>query len=181
MRYLTLPHEFLRLWGQGLTLALLVFMVPAIGAAQIPGTYLTTADVNVRKGPSTSYQAVTTIPKGIKVHVVAKEGEWLRIESKHGKQPGYISERYARPLQVQAQQAYEPRVSNSFVSGAYRTTMETDLRDGPGLNYKVVTRLPADIKVNVVRAEGNWLRVESKHGKKPGYVDKRAVEPWGSH
>jgi hypothetical protein len=41
-----------------------------------------------------------------------------------------------------------------------------------------VARIPADIKVNVVRAEGDWLRVESKKGGKPGYVDKRDVERW---
>jgi hypothetical protein len=41
-----------------------------------------------------------------------------------------------------------------------------------------VTRLPADIKVNVIRSEGDWLRVESQKGGKPGYVDKRDVERW---
>jgi uncharacterized protein YgiM (DUF1202 family) len=157
---------------------LLLGVVPAAGAQQITGTYLTTADVNVRRGPGTSYQVITTIPKGIKVHVVAREGQWLRIESKHGNQPGYISERYAQPLQ--SQQAYRPGMTAPSVSGAYRTKYETELREGPGLNYKVVTRLPADIKVNVVRAEGDWLRVESKRGDKPGYVDKRAVERWSA-
>jgi hypothetical protein len=34
------------------------------------------------------------------------------------------------------------------------------------------------LKVNVVRAEGDWLRVESKKGGKPGYLEKisRAVD-----
>ena len=173
-----LRHEPLRLWGRRLTLALLLILVPAAGAQQIPGTYLTTADVNVRKGPSMSYQVITTIPQGVKVHVVAREGQWLRIESKHGKQPGYISERYARPLQTE--RAYQPASANASVSGAYRTRIETELREGPGLNYKVVARLPADIKINVVRAEGDWLRVESKRGNRPGYVDKRSVERWSA-
>jgi len=178
MRYENWWQEFLRLWGRRLTLALLLVQVSPAGAEQIPGTYLTTTDVNVRKGPGTTYQVVTTIPKGIKVHVVAREGQWLRIESKHGNQPGYISERYAQPLP--SQQAYQPSVTAASVSGAYRTKIETELREGPGLKYKVVARLPADIKINVVRAEGDWLRVESKRGNQPGYIDNRAVERWST-
>jgi uncharacterized protein YgiM (DUF1202 family) len=176
MRYLNLRREFLRPWGRRWTLALLLVMARGAGAEQIPGIYLTTADVNVRKGPSTNYQVVATIPKGIKVNVVAREGQWLRIESKHGNQPGYISERYARPLEPQ--QAYQAGSARASVSGAYRTKGETDLREGPGLKYKVVARLPAGIKINVARAEGEWLRVESKRGNQPGYVEMGSVEPW---
>jgi hypothetical protein len=55
---------------------------------------------------------------------------------------------------------------------------ETELRGGPGFNYPTLTKLPADIKVNVTRGEGDWLRVESKHGGKPGYIEKRDVERW---
>jgi hypothetical protein len=38
--------------------------------------------------------------------------------------------------------------------------------------------LPANIKIHVVRSEGDWLRVESKHGGNPGYVERQAAEPW---
>jgi hypothetical protein len=41
-----------------------------------------------------------------------------------------------------------------------------------------MAKLPAGIKVNVVRAEGDWLRIESKRGNKPGYLEKRSVERW---
>jgi len=61
-------------------------------------------------------------------------------------------------------------------AGAYRTIKEVDLREGPGAKYPVVAKIPAEVKVNVVRAEGDWLRVESKKGGKPGYLEKRSVE-----
>ena len=176
MRAINLWHALLRHCGRGLMLVSLLVLAHAAGAQQVAGIYLTTADVNVRKGPGTNYPVVTTIPRSIRVNVVAREGQWLRIESKHGNQPGYISERYARPLQPP--QAFQADHASASVSGAYRTKIETELREGPGLNYRVVARLPADIKINVVGAEGDWLRVESKHGNKPGYVDKRSVEQW---
>jgi uncharacterized protein YgiM (DUF1202 family) len=155
-------------------------LIAAVSLAQtIPGTYVTTADVKLRKGPGTNYQVVTTIPKDVNVNVVAKEGAWLRIESKHGGQPGYISEQYARPLA--GQQFAQKKTSPQAIAGAYRTLRETELREAPALNSRVITRLPANIKLNVVRSEGDWLRVVSKHGGKPGYVQKQSVEPWRGH
>ena len=145
-------------------------------AQAIKGSYLTTADVEVRSGPGTKYDVVSTIPKGIKVNVAGREGGWLKVESKQGNKPGYIEEKYARPLETQ--QVAQSGSSTSSAAGAYRTLRDVELRDGPGTKFKVVTTLPAGIKVNVVRAEGDWLRVESKHGGKPGYVDKRTVERW---
>jgi uncharacterized protein YraI len=140
------------------------------------GSYLTTADVNLRSGPGTKYDVVTTIPKGTKVNVVGQEGGWLKVESKQGNKPGYISEKYARPLETQ--QVAQAKTATPSVAGAYRTLRDVELRDGPDTKSKVVTTLPAGIKINVVRAEGDWLRVESKKGGKPGYIEVRTVEHW---
>ena len=139
------------------------------------GSYITTADVNLRQGPGTNYQIVTKIPKDVKINVVGKEGAWLKVESKHGGKPGYINEQYARPAGAQTTQA---KTSPLSVAGTYRTLRETELREAPTVTSKVITKLPANIKINVVRSEGDWLRVESKHGGRPGYVQRQAAEPW---
>jgi len=156
--------------------AALIFTPAAINAQTTKGAFITTADAQVRKGPGTKYEVVATIPNGVKVNVVGREGNWLKVESKHGNQPGYIDAKNARPLE--AKQTAQIQKSSPSVAGAYRTMGDTDLREGPGSKYKVVARLPAGIKINVVRAEGDWLRVESKRGGKPGYVDKLDVERW---
>jgi uncharacterized protein YraI len=141
------------------------------------GTYETTQDVPLRAGPGTNHPVITTLPKGIKINVIAKEGYWLKIESKHGGKPGYIDEQFARP--ATAAQTRAPKTTTAAsAAGAYRTIKDVELRDGPGTKYKAVTTLPAGMKVNVVRAEGDWLRVESKKGGKPGYVEKKSVERW---
>lgn len=142
------------------------------------GTYVTTADVNLRKGPGTNYEIVTKIPKDVNVNVVGKEGRWLKVESRHGGQPGYIDEQYARPLA--AQPSAQTKAGPFASAGPYRTLRETDLREAPAAGSRLVTKLPANIKINVVRSEGNWLRVESKHGDRPGYVERQSVEPWRS-
>lgn len=140
------------------------------------GAFTTTADVPLRSGPGNFHEVITTLPKDININVVGKEGFWLKVESKHGGKPGYIDERFAKPLT--APQAAQTAASSNPIAGPYRTLKELDLREGPGTKYPTAARIPADVKVNVVRAEGEWLRVESKIGGKPGYVDKRDVERW---
>lgn len=145
-------------------------------AQQPKGAYETNAEVPLREGPGNFHKIVTTLPKGIKIHVVGKEGFWLKVESKHGDKSGYIDEQFARPAALAEPAASSPKATPTTVAGAYRTLRETDLRETPSANSRVVAKLPADIKVNVIRSEGEWLRVESTKGGKPGYVEKREVE-----
>jgi len=140
------------------------------------GSYTTTADVPLRSGPGSNYAAITTLPKGIQINVVGKEGYWLKVESKHGGKPGYIDEQFA--ARDTGSKSAPAKATGNSVAGPYRTLRAVELRQGPGTKFSTVAKIPADIKVNVVRAEGDWLRVESKKGGKPGYVDKRDVERW---
>ena len=161
-----------------LTIGIFLWIASALSPvplqAAISGTYITTADVSLRSGPGVSYPVLTTLPKGIKIKVVGREDYWLKVESKHGDAPGYIDEQFAAP-----EGSTEPSTTTPPPpTGAYRTLVDVELRQGPGASYPVVARLPSGIKVNVVRAEGDWLRVESKHGGKPGYLERRFVERW---
>lgn len=143
-------------------------------AQSIEGTYTTTADVPLRSGPGMNYDVITTLPKGIAISVVAREGYWLRVESKHGGKAGYIDEQFAQP--GMPAEAIAPAKPPPSVAGAYRTLSDVDLRAGPGTNYPVVAKIRSGVRVNAVRAEGDWLRIESKKGNKPGYLEKRSVE-----
>jgi N-acetylmuramoyl-L-alanine amidase len=161
-----------------LTIGIFLWIASALSPvplqAAIGGTYITTADVSLRSGPGVSYPVLTTLPRGIKIKVVGREDYWLKVESKHGDAPGYIDEQFAAPEgSTEASTTTPPPPT-----GAYRTLVDVDLRQGPGASYPVVARLPSGIKVNVVRAQGDWLRVESKHGGKPGYLERRFVERW---
>ncbi len=150
------------------------FYAEPILAQSTKGTYSTTADVPLRSGPGMNYEVIATLPKGITVNVVAREGYWLKVESMRGGKAGYIDEQFAQP--ASAVQSTSPKGPTPSVAGLYRTLSDIELRAGPGMNYPVVANLPSGIKVNVVRAEGDWLRIESKTGAKPGYLEKRSVE-----
>ena len=141
-------------------------------AASIEQTqpYTTTSDVKVRSGPGAQYKVVAEIKSGTKVNAVATDGEWLKIVSKQGNPPGYIPERYARPTG-------EPiKRKSSFVEGSYIATANTYVKEGPGLHYKTVAKITKGTKFQVVDAEGDWLKVQSKHGNPPGYIEKKSAQ-----
>jgi len=164
---------------QALTIGILLwlanaFVPAALDASAISGTYIATANVSLRSGPGVSYPVLTTLPKGTKINVVGRQGYWLKVESKPGDALGYIDEQFAAPEGI----AENSITNKPPPKGVYRTLVDVDLRQGPGASYPIVARLPSGIKVHVVRTEGDWLRVESKHGGKPGYLEKKFVERW---
>ena len=55
-------------------------------------TYYTTAGVNLRAGPATSYDRITTLDYGDKVQVAARDGNWSFVNT--GKYFGWVSSDY---------------------------------------------------------------------------------------
>ena len=78
------------------------------------------------------YPVVTTLPKGTNINVVGREGYWLKVESKHGGQPGYVDEQFAQP--VETTQAAAPKITTAPVAGAYKTIKISICAKDPGPN-----------------------------------------------
>jgi len=73
-----------------LFLVLAIVTLVAVGA--FAADMYTTADVNVRKGPSAEYDLVGTLKKGTSVQVIDASGAWYRIKS--GNVEGYVNSSY---------------------------------------------------------------------------------------
>ena len=132
--------------------------------------YLTVEDVKVRSGPGTRYKIIAEIKANTRVNVAGQEGGWLRVVSRQGRPPGYIDQRFAEPM------AAEEAAQADSYRGTYNTTADVAVREGPGPHYKAVARIVKDTHVTVVGAEGDWLKVQSKRGNPPGYIDSRFAE-----
>jgi uncharacterized protein YraI len=165
----SLIFQFILVFSPGITLLLPRELNAAQTTQATP--YVTTADAELRKGPGAKYDLIRTIPRDTKIDVVGKEGSWLKVQSKFGPETGYVDGQYARPIAGAATKS-----KTSLGPGAYITTGEVNLREGPGTKYKVLHRIPKDTRINVVRIDGDWLRVESKKGNPPGYIDKRFAQ-----
>jgi uncharacterized protein YgiM (DUF1202 family) len=135
--------------------------------------YVTVENTKVRSGPGEQFKTIGEIKRDAKVHVVGRDGDWLLIVSKKGNAPGYIDMESAKPAEGEDREADAPRP----VEGRYETLVNTQVRSGPGLHYPVVAEIPKGIKLNVVEEEKGWLKVESKQGRKPGYVEASLARP----
>jgi uncharacterized protein YgiM (DUF1202 family) len=135
--------------------------------------YVTVENTTVRTGPGNQFRPISKIPSDAKVHAVGRDGDWLLIVSKKGNAPGFIPMASAQPGEGEEQ----PEDAQRKAEGSYETVANTQLRSGPGLHYPVVAEIAKGTKVNVVDEEKGWLRVESKQGRKPGYIDASLARP----
>src|SRR4030095_9237698 len=134
--------------------------------------YVTTEPTRVRTGPGTQFRTIAEIPPKARVYAVGRDGEWLLIVSKKGNAPGYIETAAAKPGEGE-----EAEIKDKPVEGKYQTIAATQVHSGPGLHYPRVTEISRGTIVNVVNEENGWLKIESKRGNKPGYVDSSMVKP----
>jgi uncharacterized protein YgiM (DUF1202 family) len=143
--------------------------LPDLNALAKP--YTTVETTRVRTGPGPQFRAIGEIPANARVHVVGRDGDWLLVVSKTGNAPGYIQIALVRPVSASDKEALPA------VAGPYETVADTQVRSGPGLHYPVMSQITKGTKLNVVGEETGWLRVESKRGNPPGYVDQNLARP----
>lgn len=103
---------------------------------------VTTANLNLRTGPGTSYSIIRVIPKGAQVEVYSTSGGWAKVT--HGGSTGYCSTTY-----LQYKTSTDIRI----------TTEELNLRSGPGTSYSILAVMPKGAKVNLLSVSGYWAKV----------------------
>lgn len=134
-------------------------------------TYVTQENTKVRTGPGAQFRTIGEIGPNAKVQAVGRDGEWVLIVSKKGNAPGYIDIGAVKPAMG------EEKESAPAIEGKYQVLVDTQVHSGPGLHYPVVARVKKGMKVNVVNEETGWLKVESKQGNPPGYIDSSLAKP----
>ncbi|HEX6767974.1 MAG TPA: SH3 domain-containing protein [Candidatus Binatia bacterium] len=137
--------------------------------------YVTVENTKLRSGPGPQFRGIADIPADAKIHVVGRDGEWALIVSKKGNAPGFIELAAIKPGESETEQPEfgEPR----RVEGKYEAVADTQVRSGPGLHYPSLAEITKGTKLNVVDEEKGWLKVESRRGNKPGYVEASLAKP----
>lgn len=127
----------------------------SIGAAQA------TTNVNVRKGPGSSYKKLGRLSKGQTVAVWEIVGNWAKITCT-GSQYGYVFLDYLR---------FEEDVTLQAPSVGTATSKESvNVRSGPGTSYRKVGKLKKGDTVQVIADKGKWLQIHWENGS--AYVYK---------
>ena len=137
--------------------------------------YVTVENTKLRSGPGPQFRGITDIPANAKIHVVGRDGEWALIISKKGNAPGFIE---LAAIKAGEGDAEKPEFGEAKrIEGKYEAVADTQVRSGPGLHYPSLADIAKGTKLNVVDEDNGWLKVESKRGNKPGYVEASLAKP----
>src|SRR5919107_6410094 len=59
----------------------------------------------------------------------------------------------------------------------YVTVASTQVRTGPGPQFRATGEVPPRAKVHVVGRDGDWVLIVSKKGNIPGFIEMASVKP----
>ena len=146
----------------------------------------TTSDLNVRKGPGTSYGIIKVIDMNVTVTVTeATNSNWYKVKLSDGTE-GYLAAQYlkitsgdinsVKPGNSGDDNTNNGNNSNTPATGEYvRVTVGLNLRSEPNTSCKVLTVLSTGTVLNVLdRKTSGWVHVRTTGGAE-GYVSAEYV------
>ena len=158
-------------------------------------TARTTTDINLRRGPGTTYGVIMVVDENVTVTVTeATNSEWYKVRLADGTE-GYFSAQYlkivsgdidsVKPDDSGDKEDEDDGGSDLEGTGEYlRTTTGVNLRKGPSTSTDVITVLNSGTIVEVIdRDTQGWVHVRTTSGR-VGYVSAdyvTAYTPSGSN
>ena len=146
----------------------------------------TTSDLNVRKGPGTSYGIIKVIDMNVTVTVTeATNSSWYKVKLSDGTE-GYLAAQYLKITSgdinsVKPGNSGDDNTNNGNNSNApatdeyVRVTVGLNLRSKPNTSCKVLTVLSTGTVLNVLdRKTSGWVHVRTTGGAE-GYVSAEYV------
>ena len=125
-------------------------------------TKVTTADLNMRTGPGTSYSVILVIPKGSTVTVTEYSGVWAKVN--YSGKTGYCHTSYLKDSTASTETRY--------------TTANLNMRTGPGTSYSVILVIPKASSVQVISSANGWAKII--YNGKTGYASTAYLSTTGA-
>lgn len=170
-----LYSPFLKGWLAITVVVVAAFAMAAPTLAQT-GQARTTADVNMRNGPGTSFAVVTVVPRNSAVQVDnCTTSGWCALV--YGNRAGFISRNYlafgvgtAPPTVVQPPFQQPPVVTNPGGGVQALTTVQLNMRSGPGTQYSTIRSVPAGATVALIQCTAGYSWCEGTYGGSRGWM-----------
>lgn len=166
---------FLASWIAITVTCVAAFAVVTPALAQT-GQAVVTTDLNMRSGPGTSYSAIAVIPRNTLVSVdnCVSTG-WCEII--YGNRAGWASRNYLSftggvppVVGVPQPQPVPPTVGGGVQA---QTTVQLNMRTGPGTQYGTVRSVPAGGIVSLIQCTANYVWCEGTYANSRGWLSAR--------
>ena len=129
-------------------------------------------ELNIRKGPDTSYESVGKYTKGDKVTITETKGDWGKTDK------GWVSMKYITVSETTSSNSSNTTsgevVSNGSTNalGTVTITHEAlNVRTGPGNTYDVVKFVTKGKSFSYYQTSGDWVRINDGWIYTKGYTD----------
>ncbi|MEH7251822.1 SH3 domain-containing protein [Neobacillus niacini] len=149
------------------TLIFAVFLPQDIGAANDSVT-IAEETVNIRNGPSLSYQLVKQVKKGEKFTILKEKGDWIQIQlsaTKTGWVANWVVTKSSKGTTM-------PSIDKKTTAEA--NTDQLRVRSGPGSSFRIIGYLNKGQAVTVLEDNENWLKVTAAFGE--GWVAREYID-----
>ena len=128
----------------------------------------TTAGLNVRTGPSTSYAKIVTLSYGQSVNVLSTSNGWSKIN--YNGSTGYVSSQYLQYTKPSSSSSSETSQTVKYVN----TTSGLNMRTGPATSYAKITTIAYGQSVNVLSTSNGWSKIN--YSGSTGYVSSQYLQ-----
>lgn len=123
------------------------------------------APLNLRSGPGTDYDMLTTIPADAELTITGTESGWYKTS--YDGVSGYVSGDY---VTLTDKTPAEPEPS----TGTLKTDgVSLNMRSGPGTDFDKLTAIPADAVLTITGTENGWYK--TSYNGAAGYVSSDYV------
>lgn len=112
----------------------------------------TTSNLNLRKGPNTSYGIITTMKKGSTVTILEEQGQWAKVQ--FGTKIGYSSKQY---LKVSSSS------SSSTTKKMTVTASILNVRSKASTSGKILGKLSKNTQIDVYEVKNGWAKINYKN------------------
>lgn len=137
--------------------------------------FITASSLNVRSGPSTSYDSIGSLSKGASVKTYGSTNGWYKI--KYNGRTAYISAKYTSSKAPSGSSSSNSSSGNSAPSNSssskkvYVTASSLNVRSGPSTNYNVVGSLKEGAAVTTYGSTDGWYKI--KYNGKTAYISAK--------
>lgn len=143
-----------------------VILPQDIGVAASDTITIAEDTVNVRNGPSLSYQLVKQVKKGEKFTIIKEKGDWIQIKLSASKS-GWVADWV---VTKSTNGTSTTKSSNSKSKTAEANTSQLRVRTGPGTSFRIIGYLNKGQVVNILDENENWVQIAAGFGN--GWVTR---------
>ncbi len=128
----------------------------------------TTAGLNVRTGPSTSYSKLGKLSYGQSVTVISTSNGWSKIN--YNGSTGYVSSQYLQSIKPSSGSNSQTTDTVMYVN----TTAGLNVRTGPSTSYSKLGKLSYGQSVTVISTSNGWSKIN--YNGSTGYVSSQYLQ-----